>query len=273
VPADRTEHDEPATPSSKEVGMLGWEAVEGLDWGRLLHAYGPASDTPSHPHALTGDDWEAQLKALDHLAYSVVHQYSVYPVKPFAVRVVAGLLDHSALRRTVDDKPPLLAEVLDFFDEVAYSVSAAGATATTELLWEEVETTPEDVAGYFEALANHDIDLPASPPLDQLWEWSIADLHAALAELVDVILPLSKDHDPTVRTRSICLLTRLAQRLVHRAAVASQRCFGDPAARPGLTEPGVHGHSSCGVGHRQECSAVVPGWRLGSTAIPRIPRC
>lgn len=193
--------------------MLGWQVADGSDWACLLHAYGPAGDTPGHLRALTGGVLSAQLEALDHLSYSVVHQYSVYPVTPFAVRIVGGVLGDPSLRRSASETTPLLAGVLDFLDEVAYSIGAAdsagGPAGTTTLTWSDVGVTCDDVIGYFDALENNHLDSLDGSALQRLWEWSMVDLRAALAELVDVVLPLIDDQEPSVRVRSVHLATRL----------------------------------------------------------------
>jgi len=87
---------------------LGWQAADGVDWSRLFHAYGAATDTPTHLRALAGDDLAGQLAALDHLDSAVLHQGTVYPVTPVAVRVVAGLLHEPALRRAAPQGSVLL---------------------------------------------------------------------------------------------------------------------------------------------------------------------
>lgn len=80
--------------------VLGWQAADGVDWSRLFHAYGAATDTPAYLRALIGGDLDGQLAAFDHLDSAVLHQGTVYSVTPVAVRVVAGLLHEPALRRT-----------------------------------------------------------------------------------------------------------------------------------------------------------------------------
>jgi hypothetical protein len=122
-----------------------------MDWARLLHAYGPATDTVGHLRALTGDDPAAQAAALDHLYGSVNHQYSCYPATSSAVRVAGGVLDDPALRRNlVPGRESVLAGVLDFFDSVAYGATMTvegGAPIMTTLSWEDVHVTTEDVEG------------------------------------------------------------------------------------------------------------------------------
>lgn len=164
--------------------MLGWQVAAGLDWACLWHAYGPARDTPDHLRALAGEDFEAQRGALDHLAFSVVHQYSVYPVTPFVVRVVEASL--SVPRRAA----------------VATTSGRSWRTSSTSSM--KSRSAPELPGLAHDTLAQQD-----SSSLDRLWEWSMADLHDALAELVDVIVPLTDDHDQGIRVRSICLLARL----------------------------------------------------------------
>lgn len=137
--------------------MLGWAAVEGLDWSRLLHAYGPATDTPEYLRELSGDDPAKQAKALDHLYGDVNHQYSCYPATSSAVRVVGGLLEEPPLRRAIaPGRESVLAGVLDFFDSVAYGAAMAaegGAPTTTTLAWTDLDVTSDDVEGYFDAAA------------------------------------------------------------------------------------------------------------------------
>lgn len=202
--------------------MLGWAAVEGLDWSRLFHAYGPATDTPGYLHELTGDDPAKQAKALDHLYGAVNHQYSCYPATSSAVRVVGGLLEHPSLRRAIaSGRESVLAGVLDFFDSVAYGAAMAaggGAPTTTTLAWADLEVSSDDVEGYFDALAEGTGELFDDSPVGRMWEWSSADLFAALAELVDAVMPFMDDGDPGVALRAVYVLTR-----VGRTPAASHR--------------------------------------------------
>jgi hypothetical protein len=195
--------------------MLGWAAVEGLDWSRLLHAYGPATDTPEHLRELTGDDPAKQAAALDHLYGSVNHQYSCYPATSSAVRVVGGLLEHPFLRRAIaPGRESVLAGVLDFFDSVAYGGSMAaegGAPTTATLAWADLDVSSGDVEGYFDALAEGTGEVFDDSPVGRLWNWSSADLFAALAEVVDAVTPYMNDRDPGVALRAVYVLTRIGR--------------------------------------------------------------
>lgn len=77
-----------------------------VDWARLRHAYGRATDTPRHLAALAGDDQHAIDEALDHLEIAVLHQGFPYPAAVPVVHVVAGYLDEMAVRPAV--RGPLL---------------------------------------------------------------------------------------------------------------------------------------------------------------------
>jgi hypothetical protein len=49
----------------KNVSMLtGLAALEKTDWSRLHHAYGSATDTPAHLHALLEGDEQARHEAM-----------------------------------------------------------------------------------------------------------------------------------------------------------------------------------------------------------------
>lgn len=208
--------------------MLGWESADGADWSRLFHAYGVASDTPGHLRALTGGDPELQAAALDHLDSAVLHQGSVYPVTPVAVRVVAGLLNHPALRRPVRYGDVVLVDVLTFLRDAAES---AATTSVDGLLRPDAV----DVAAFYSLLVADDPEAWSSPVAGALCAWSEAELRESSAEVVDAVLPLVTDPDLAVRMAAVGALawlgvspprgrvTELAGRLAARLRAADGR--------------------------------------------------
>ncbi len=73
------------------------ELIASFDWGRLRHAYGRATDTPGHLAALHGVDQEAVHTAVEHLDTAVLHQGFASSATAPAARVVASLVDRSAV--------------------------------------------------------------------------------------------------------------------------------------------------------------------------------
>jgi hypothetical protein len=112
--------------------MLGWAAVQDVDWGRLFHAYGVADDTPHQLRKLTSESETLRAAAVDHLAGAVLHQGTIYPVTPAAVRVVAGLLGEPVLREPLSKRlatgygPTTLTAVLAFLGDVGTSLNQVG---------------------------------------------------------------------------------------------------------------------------------------------------
>lgn len=82
----------------------------------LLHAYGPATDTPAHLAALTGDDDAARQAALAHLTSAIIHQGTPWSATPHVVAEVVDLLDDPRAR-------PAVAGLLDFLTEVVEAVA------------------------------------------------------------------------------------------------------------------------------------------------------
>lgn len=88
-----------------------------VDWARLRHAYGWATDTPVHLDALEFGDAEARWAALDHLDIAVLHQGFPETATAPAVRAVTALL---AEGRAHSDTVEAL---LEFLGDAALSVT------------------------------------------------------------------------------------------------------------------------------------------------------
>jgi len=87
-----------------------------IDWARLRHAYGPATDTPGHLAALRGDDQDAIYAAIEHLDTAVLHQGFAHSATAPAARIVADLIDRSAVDPGVRD---ILLQYLGWVAEAA----------------------------------------------------------------------------------------------------------------------------------------------------------
>ncbi|GAA4135636.1 hypothetical protein [Actinomadura keratinilytica] len=99
---------------------IGWDAVADVDWSRLFHAYGAATDTPAQLRALTGEDAAARGHAVDHLWGAVLHQGTPWAVTAPAALVVAGLLADPATGAPIaEGEAPLRATLLHFLGRVA----------------------------------------------------------------------------------------------------------------------------------------------------------
>jgi hypothetical protein len=70
------------------------EGLDTVDWGRLSHAYGEATNTPEMLRGLASDDRDERENALDGLFWTVHHQGTIYdstpPTVPFLLELVAS---------------------------------------------------------------------------------------------------------------------------------------------------------------------------------------
>lgn len=80
------------------------EQLNQIPWKSLEHAYGPATDTPTHLLALLSEDQEERKNALGQLWISICHQGNVYEASaaaaPFLIQILAQVPD--------EQKPSLL---------------------------------------------------------------------------------------------------------------------------------------------------------------------
>ncbi|MEU5943412.1 hypothetical protein ABZ807_30585 [Micromonospora sp. NPDC047548] len=88
-----------------------------VDWGRLGHAYGQATDTPAHLDALEFGDAEARAAALDHLDIAVLHQGFPETATAPAVRAVTAMLAEGRAH------PDSVEGLLEFLGDAALSVT------------------------------------------------------------------------------------------------------------------------------------------------------
>ncbi|MTK05037.1 hypothetical protein [Micromonospora sp. CP22] len=88
-----------------------------VDWSRLGHAYGRATDTPGHLVALEFGDAEAREAALDHLDMAVLHQGFPETATAPAVRAVTALLAEKRAH------PDTVESLLEFLGDAAMSVT------------------------------------------------------------------------------------------------------------------------------------------------------
>ncbi|XVS67937.1 hypothetical protein ACQPYE_18390 [Actinosynnema sp. CA-299493] len=94
----------------------------------MLHAYGPATDTPGHLAALVEGDTDARKAAVRHLGSAIIHQGTPWLATPGAVVRVAGLLS--------DDRVPgwLRVELVAFLTDVVAEACHPGHRAEHEAM-------------------------------------------------------------------------------------------------------------------------------------------
>jgi hypothetical protein len=102
--------------------LTGLPALERTDWSRLHHAYGRATDTPGHLHALLQEDFESRQKAMSHLWSAIIHQGTPWTATGPAALVVAGFLSDER----IDRGEPIRANLLSFLVSVAEAPEHAG---------------------------------------------------------------------------------------------------------------------------------------------------
>jgi hypothetical protein len=97
--------------------------LDEIDWGSLTHAYGPATDTPTHLAALTSANPDARHAALDHLDTAVLHQGFPESATAPATRVIAQLLAEGEVA------PEIRGALIEFLGWVAEATKEAAETA------------------------------------------------------------------------------------------------------------------------------------------------
>jgi hypothetical protein len=188
------------------MGSTKTPLVDELDWSRLFHAYGVASDTSRHLHALVSDDDATFGKALDHLYSAVLHQGTVYPATGPALRVVAGMLHVRALRRRDERGRSRLASLLEWMDAVGDSASWHEDTREPDA----AEPTDEDIDAFYRAMAADEESVWESELNHYLWARSIAELPAACGAALTSVSTFLIDGDEAVRLAALDAYVRLA---------------------------------------------------------------
>jgi hypothetical protein len=88
--------------------LTGLDALESVNWWRLSHAYGRATDTPAHLRALLGDDSKARKLAINHLWSAIIHQGTPWTATGPTALVVAGLVADERIDRVAETPAALL---------------------------------------------------------------------------------------------------------------------------------------------------------------------
>ncbi|MEO6888753.1 MAG: hypothetical protein ABI324_07125 [Ktedonobacteraceae bacterium] len=84
------------------------EELKHVPWAHLSHAYGPATDTPSHLLSLLSPEAEKREAALDQLWASICHQGSVYEASGEAAMCLIHIL-----QMIPDEQKPAILQLLD----------------------------------------------------------------------------------------------------------------------------------------------------------------
>jgi hypothetical protein len=190
--------------------------VDDVNWSRLFHAYGVASDTARHLPGLVSDDDAAFDEALDHLHGAVLHQGTVYPATVPSLRIVAGMLHDQGLRRRDEHGRSRLAALLEWIDAVGDSASWYEDPDVSDT----AEPTDEDVDAFYRAMAADDEEVWGSELSQYLWARSITELPAACREALTTVSAFLTDEDETVRSAALDAYVRLAAVQPDRATLA-----------------------------------------------------
>jgi len=77
--------------------------LDKINWNRLYHAYGIATDTPNHMQNLLSHDLVQRNNAIGHLFSAVLHQGTVYTVTPIVVQILISVLHDPVLNEDMSE--------------------------------------------------------------------------------------------------------------------------------------------------------------------------
>jgi len=76
--------------------------IDEVNWKRLIHAYGLATDTPEHLRNLFCADAKLRSSAVFHLESAILHQGTLYPATPVAVKFIINSITELVLKGNED---------------------------------------------------------------------------------------------------------------------------------------------------------------------------
>jgi HEAT repeat protein len=164
------------------------DKLDQIDWSRLSHAYGPATDIPSLIRALATDADESLEEVHTELVSSIAHQGSVYDATPVAV--------------------PFLLELLE-----------APATREKDQILDLLQCIAEGARGSIDYWARKATDLPFAA---ESMPFYIAAAYAVVEQGFDLYCRLLVHEDAGVRISSAFLLGQLTGRRADVAQVLLQ---------------------------------------------------
>ncbi|HEX2913280.1 MAG TPA: hypothetical protein VH186_20930 [Chloroflexia bacterium] len=108
------------------------ENLDKIDWSKLLHAYGPASDVPGLLRELTSAEEEVRDAAYGELYSNIWHQGTVYEASSYAVPFLIELLEQPEVREKE--------RVLGLLEAIAHGSSYNAAHADLTIFEKESQT-------------------------------------------------------------------------------------------------------------------------------------
>lgn len=195
--------------------------LDQLDWSRLGHAYGTASDTPGHLANLVAEDEKARAVALDHLWGAVLHQGTPYSVTARAAVTVAELLGDrhldAAARSQIDkavEVPPqsLRAALLDFLAGVGEACSFDQSDVQLNKLANPTEPVVSHIASSM-VRGEWSDDWPdgvIAPASEAVYARSVLACRQVASRLLAAVMPFVSDPDPAIRVSAANAAAKLA---------------------------------------------------------------
>lgn len=193
---------------------------DSLDWSRLSHAYGPATDTPVQLKNLLSDDADARETALEYFVGAVLHQETIYSATaPAAVAVSRLVADPRTLTPVshftdLGQPPRLLREsLLDFLATFAESAGYERAGVSYGSLAARQSDQVEHVV---ECLWRGDFKVPASDEVrdrasDVYEARAVLQARGVLAEIAPRVVAQMTASDPRVRQSAANAAAKIAK--------------------------------------------------------------
>src|SRR5262249_25230696 len=92
------------------------ENLDNVDWAKIHHAYGPATDVPAQIRAIAFGDEQQRKNAIWELHGNIWHQHTVYEASSFAVPFLIELVQNKIAEEEVLSLIALLATGTSYLD-------------------------------------------------------------------------------------------------------------------------------------------------------------
>ncbi|BCJ67523.1 hypothetical protein [Polymorphospora rubra] len=186
------------------------EAVAAVDWNRLFHAHGPATDTPRYLQALVSDDDAAVAAAYQHLWSAVLRPGTVWPATPPVARILATLI-HDPRLGAGDET--IRQGLLVFLRAVGKAVAVVERIAPVResAYPSDASVTGAWLGAYLTADEEDRAALCTHPARDLVLRRAVVDCFDLLPELLDQVKPFLTHPSPAVRSCAVAAIGTLAR--------------------------------------------------------------